>query len=103
MKKQEIPKVVADILKEVAEKIKEFNLSSEFKLVAKSSDDFLLKIFPKGYESLFLQINNYTLRDSNEYSKITIVNFDISLNYDSFISIKNSLKEIKFITNNFVS
>lgn len=41
MKKQEIPKVVADVLKEVSEKIKEFNLSSDFKLVAKSSDDFL--------------------------------------------------------------
>lgn len=94
MKKQEIPKVVAEFLKETSEKIKAFNLNSEFKLAAKSSDNFLLKIYPKEYESLYLQIDNYKLNNSNEHSKIIIVNYNVSLNYDSFISTKNSLKEI---------
>ncbi|CAH0996540.1 hypothetical protein EMA8858_02672 [Emticicia aquatica] len=94
MKKQEIPKVVADVLKEISDTIKTFNLNADFKLVAKSSDDFLLKIYPKGYESLFLQITDYQFNNSNEQSKIVIVNYNILLNYDSYISIKSSLKEI---------
>lgn len=59
MKKQEMPKVVADALKEVAESVKNFNLNSSVKIVAKSSNDFLLKIYPKGDEDLFFQINGY--------------------------------------------
>lgn len=93
MKKQEIPKVVADVLKEIAEKIKEFNLSSEFKLVAKSSDDFLLKIYPKGYEDLFFQINDFQLKNKNEHSTKVIVIFNNTLNFDSYISCQVQLQK----------
>lgn len=101
MKKQEIPKVVADVLKEVSEKIKEFNLSSDFKLVAKSSDDFLLKIFPKGYEELFFQINGFLLKGENEKSKKNIAFYHIVLNFDSFISIQLALQQIGISNSTF--
>jgi predicted ATPase len=63
MSKKEIPKIVADVLREVSEIIKEFNSKSDFKLVVKSSDDFLLKIYPKNHESIFFQINRYIIDD----------------------------------------
>ena len=47
MKKQEIPKVVADVLKQVSEKVKDFTTETGIKLLAKSSDNFLLKIYKK--------------------------------------------------------
>ena len=63
MSKKEIPKIVTEVLKEVPETIKGFNSKSDFKLVVKSSDDFLLKIYPKNHEFIFFQINRYTIDD----------------------------------------
>ncbi len=80
MKKQEVPIVVADVLKEVSEKVKEFNSKSDFKLVAKSSDDFLLKIYPKGYEDLFFQIDDFKIRGIDEQSLTLKVAFNLSIN-----------------------
>ena len=61
MSKKEMPKAVAEVLKQISEIVKEFNIKSDSKLVAKSSDDFLLKIYPKNYEDLFFQINSFQL------------------------------------------
>ena len=58
MKKQEVPKIVVETLKIISSLIKEFNNDeSHFKLVAKSSDDFLLKIYPKNNDLVFFQID----------------------------------------------
>lgn len=104
MKKQELPKIVADVLKEISEEIKEFNLNSEFKLLAKSSNDFLLKIYPKEYESLFFQINNFQLKNENEHSTKAILIFNNTLNFDSYISNqiqlqRRSISSTQFNTN----
>ncbi|PWK27135.1 putative AbiEii toxin of type IV toxin-antitoxin system [Arcicella aurantiaca] len=63
MSKQQLPKVVVEILKEISQKVKEFNKTSEFNLVAKTSDDFLLKIYPQNHESIYFQINQYQIDD----------------------------------------
>ncbi len=63
MSKKEIPKIVADVLNEISEIIKQYNSNSFLKLVAKSSDDSLLKIYPKNHESIYFQIDNYSIDD----------------------------------------
>jgi predicted ATP-binding protein involved in virulence len=95
MKKQEVPKIVAEVLKQVSEKISGFNsnFNNDFKLVAKSSDSFSLKIYPKNYESLFFKIHSYQLANSNDLSKILNVTFYISTNYDSYNSIIKELNK----------
>lgn len=84
MKKQEIPIIVAETLREVSEKVKEFNKTSDFKLVAKCSDEFLLKIYPKGYEDLHLTVIGFGLQKKNKNSNIHDIVFSIFVNYDSF-------------------
>ncbi len=86
MKKQEVPKVVVEFLKEVSEKIKAFNISSEFKLVAKSSDDFLLKIYPKSYEDLFFLIKGFE-NDETDFK----IAYHVAINLISFKFVNNIL------------
>ncbi|MCU0467197.1 MAG: AAA family ATPase [Arcicella sp.] len=61
MSKKEIPKIVADVLKEISEIIKQYNSESSFKLVAKSSDDFLLRIYPKNHKSIYFEIQRFKI------------------------------------------
>ncbi len=86
MKKQEVPKVVADVLKEISSQIVDFNanFNNQFKLVAKSSKSFLLKIYPIDYEFLFFQIDSYSLRDFNDETESLDVHWGISINKDSY-------------------
>lgn len=79
MKKQEIPKVVADVLKEVSEKVKDFTTETSIKLLAKSSDNFLLKIYPKGNEDLFFQITRFEFIRESLNPKFLIRTDDLSL------------------------
>ena len=79
MSKKEIPEIVADILKEISEFVKIYNDSSKYGLVAKFSDEYLLRIYPKKYNDLFFEINSYNLGDlSSDCS------FKTSINKDSF-------------------
>lgn len=77
MKKQEVPKVVADVLKKVSEKINVFYSNTGIKIVAKSSDTYLLKIYPKEYEEWFFTVDRYFT--GQEISTVS-VSFSISMN-----------------------
>lgn len=61
MKKQEVPKIVAEVLKEISRIIKDYNAEPNLKILAKASDSFLLKNFPQNYEIYFFQIEGYRL------------------------------------------
>ena len=81
MSKRELPKVVADILKELSATIKKFNANAEFnfKLVAKTDDDFLLRIYPSRYEELFFQINTFEVGNINKNLR-----FDVDIDIEVF-------------------
>lgn len=68
MNKQKLPKIVADVLKEISEKVKEFNKTSTLELVATFSleeDDYenaFFEISPIGFEdNLYFQILEYDI------------------------------------------
>jgi predicted ATP-binding protein involved in virulence len=64
MSKQQLPKAVAEVLKDISEKVKEFNDTYDFNLIAKTSHDFLLRIYPKNNDLIFFQINHYGLENN---------------------------------------
>lgn len=84
MKKQEVPKVVENLLNEISILINDFNRTSKFKLVVKSSEVFLLKIFPKNHEQLFIQIDSYRIKDIYVPSSVPVVDYSITLNNKSY-------------------
>jgi predicted ATPase len=59
MKKQEVPKIVADDLQIISLLIKDFNKKSKLRLIAKSDDSFLLKVYPEHYETFYFSIDSY--------------------------------------------
>lgn len=67
MSKQKLPKIVADVLKEISEKVKEFNKISKLELVAEISiddnyhdDNVFFEISPIGFQDeLYFQIAEY--------------------------------------------
>ena len=79
MNKQQVPTIVAEVLKEISEKIKEYNRTANVKLVAKSSDDFLLKIYPKNHEPLFFQITDFNLNNFDDSYLPDLDNITLSI------------------------
>jgi AAA15 family ATPase/GTPase len=68
MNKQQLPKIVAEVLKEISEKVKEFNKTSKLKLIAEVSleedndEDAFFEIFPEGFQNeLYFQISEYDI------------------------------------------
>ena len=66
MNKQQLPKIVAEVLKEISEKVKEFNKTSKLKLVAEvcleedNDEDAFFEISPVGFQDeLYFQISEY--------------------------------------------
>ena len=72
MSKKEMPKAVAEVLKEISKNIKEYNISSDFKIVVKNFDDILLKIYPKSDDTIFFQINKHGLERSGFTLNVTV-------------------------------
>ncbi|MCU0326639.1 MAG: AAA family ATPase [Spirosomaceae bacterium] len=56
--KQQVPVAVAETLEKISKEVKRFNETSEIKIVAKTGDNFILKIYPKDIEDLFFVIVN---------------------------------------------
>lgn len=97
MKKQEVPKVVADDLQAISLLIKDFNKKSKLRLIAKSDDSFLLKVYPEHYKTFYFSIDSYeiNLHKLTPYYKISIdiaTIFRINKYYDSIN--KNQLSTI---------
>ena len=64
MNRKELPNGVIDLLKDISEQVREYNLTAEYPLVAKpATDDYLLLIYPKGHEELFFKLDNFILLD----------------------------------------
>jgi predicted ATPase len=91
-----IPILVAEILTQISKNIKGFNgiLTPEFedlKMVTKNSNEYLLKIYPKKFEVLNLTIIKYFYRDrkNDDFSKRDILYYEIEINNDSLISIRD--------------
>lgn len=84
MKKQEVPKVVAEVLKNIALQRKEFSNNSKIKLVAETSEgEYLLKIFPEGYSKYTFTIRTFNLQDITQDDI-----FDITIEYNIFETIR---------------
>lgn len=83
MSNKEIPKIVVEVLREISEIILQYNLTSSIKLVAKSTDEFLLKIYPKKHESVYFQINSYSIDDIYKPLDETTSKYSFKINIKS--------------------
>ena len=98
MSKREIPKIVAELLKEISAIVKEINEISIFKLVARSSGDFLLKIYPKNHDTIFFQIDSYSENDIYKSLEDDVIKYSFSVNGRSYSLYAQDEREVAHYT-----
>jgi predicted ATPase len=92
-----LPMIVAESLASIAVKISEFNQNlSESKLevtklVSKHSKEYLLKVYPKKFETLYFTIVRYYYRERkiDDFGKKDILYYEYEINNDSLISMRS--------------
>jgi len=83
MNRKELPNAVIGLLKDISERVKKFNLSADYPLVARpATDDYLLLIYPKGHEELFFRIDSFNNEDI--YTVKEQIVYSIQINSRSF-------------------
>jgi len=97
MSGKNIPKIVTELLREVAEYISNHNSninsieSYESKIVSKTSNEYFLKIFPKKFIDLHLTIIKYYRRErsiEDDYKK-DVFFYEVEINNDSLVSCRD--------------
>ena len=94
MTRKNVPKNVNEFLIKVAEVLKEFNKKSKFEIISNSNDEFFLYFFPINYSSLYFGIDNFELTKLDSKSLFETPYYNIEINYDSVVAIKNTFKGV---------